>query len=78
MNEFEVNEVAIRSEEQSSPGDSGVIASELLSAVTSLMLDAAVVADTDGRVVSVNGHAEELFGGYLMCTPEMARAMIRR
>lgn len=62
MSEFEVNEAAIRSDEQSASGDSRVIASELLSAVMSLMPDAAVVADPDGRIVSINGHAEELFG----------------
>ncbi len=62
MSEFEVNQAVTRSEDQTTSEDSRVIASELLSAVMSLMPDAAVVADPDGRIVSVNGHAEKLFG----------------
>lgn len=42
--------------------DARVISSELLSAVMSLMPDAAVVVDETGTIVSVNTQAEELFG----------------
>jgi PAS domain S-box-containing protein len=62
LSEFEYRETVFRSEEDSSPGSSRAIAAELLSAVMSLIPDAAVVADAGGRIVSVNGHAEELFG----------------
>ncbi len=62
MREFEVSKAVTRGEDQTTTEDSRVIASELLSAVMSLMPDAAVVADPDGRIVSANGHAEELFG----------------
>jgi len=44
------------------PQTKRAISSELLSAVVSLIPDASVVVDEDGVIVSVNQHAEELFG----------------
>jgi PAS domain S-box-containing protein len=45
-----------------SMADQRAISGELLSAVVSLIPDASVVVDTNGVIVSVNQHAEELFG----------------
>ena len=42
--------------------DQRAISGELLSAVVSLIPDASVVVDSSGVIVSVNEHAEELFG----------------
>jgi len=52
----------IHTESASSAADERAISSELLSAVVSLIPDASVVVDEDGVIVSVNQHAEELFG----------------
>lgn len=62
MTEFESSEVVCQGEEPTPSEDSRAIAAELLSAVMSLIPDAAVVADSGGRIVSVNEHAEDLFG----------------
>lgn len=45
-----------------SAADQRAISGELLSAVVSLIPDASVVVDSSGVIVSVNEHAEELFG----------------
>jgi PAS domain S-box-containing protein len=62
LSEFQYREAVFRNEEQPATGSSREIAAELLSAVMSLIPDAAVVADAQGLIVSVNGHAEDLFG----------------
>jgi PAS domain S-box-containing protein len=49
-------------ERASEDPDSRAISSALLSAVISLMPDAAVVVDAGGQIVSVNAQAEALFG----------------
>jgi len=56
-----VNEVR-PCEERPKPADTRSISTELLSAVMSLIPDAAIVADGDGRIVSGNQRAERLFG----------------
>ena len=61
MSEHDPHRTDTRSDEQRALDDSRVIASELLGAVVSLIPDAAVVADPEGRIVSVNAHLEQLF-----------------
>lgn len=82
LSEFEFDIAANQMEREATSEDSSVIASELLGAVMSLIPDAAVVVDAEGLVVSVNGHAEELFGyspgsltghGIEMLIPERVR-----
>ena len=62
MSEYDYREIDSPFEEESTQVGSRAIAAELLSAVMSLIPDAAVVADESGRIVAVNEHAEEMFG----------------
>lgn len=62
LSEFDFREMGPSLEERSPVADSRAIEDELLGAVMSLIPDAAVVADAEGRIVAVNSHAEEMFG----------------
>lgn len=62
MSEFEATNVASSHDDEASSADARAISAEFLSALMSLIPDSAVVVDSKGLIVSVNEHAEALFG----------------